>query len=84
MNNSLDLVSNFYNEYQATIKKENRNQALKLLKKMSDAKPGLMQSAKIQIRQELDGGLDIYMSNTSAFDPQTKIVISKFLNSIKT
>jgi hypothetical protein len=74
---------NFYNEYHAIIEPANRSKALGLLKKMSDAKPGLMQQAKITIKDEIDGGLDIFMSNTSAFDEPTKRVIFNFLNGIR-
>lgn len=74
---------NFYNEYHAIIEKENREKALLLLRKMSDAKPGLFQKAEIKIKDEIDGGLDIFMSNTSAFDPQTKTVIYNYLNGIR-
>lgn len=74
---------NFHNEYHAIIEKENRIKALTLLKKMSDAKPGLMQLAKIVIKDEIDGGLDIFISNSSAFDLPTKTVIFNYLNSIR-
>lgn len=74
---------NFYNEYHAYIEKENREKALTLLKKMSDAKPGLLQKAKIKIKQEIDGGLDIFIENTSAFDLPTKTVIFNYLNGIR-
>ena len=42
-----------------------------------------MQQAKITIKDEIDGGLDIFMSNTSAFDESTKRVIFNFFNSIR-
>lgn len=74
---------NFYNEYHAIIEPINRDKALGLLRKMSDSKPGLMQAAKIQVTDLIDGGLDIFMSNTSAFDDATKRIIFNFLNSIR-
>ena len=74
---------NFYNEYHAIIEPTNRSKALDLLRKMSDVKPGLMQQARINIKDEIDGSLDIFMSNTSAFDESTKRIIFNFLNSIR-
>ena len=74
---------NFYNEYHAIIEPTNRSKALDLLRKMSDAKPGLIQKAKIIIKDEIDGGLDIFISNTSVFDESTKRIIFNFLNSIR-
>lgn len=74
---------NFYNEYHAIIEPTNRSKALDLLRKMSDAKPGLMQQAKINIKDEIDGRLDIFIGNTSAFDKSTKRIIFNFLNFIQ-
>jgi hypothetical protein len=75
--------TNFHNEYFAIIEPVNRDKALGLLRKMSDAKPGLMQEAKVQVTDLIDGGLDIFISNTSAFDYPTKRIIFNYLNSIR-
>ena len=74
---------NYYNEYHVIIEPTNRSKALDILRKMSDAKPGLMQQAKITINDEIDGSLDIFISNTSAFDESTKRIIFNFLNYIR-
>jgi hypothetical protein len=74
---------NFHNEYYATIEKANRSRALTLINKMSSSKPGLLQEAKVEIRDLIDGGLEIYIGNTSAFDLQSKTVIFNYLNSIR-
>jgi hypothetical protein len=74
---------NFHNEYTAKINQSNRNKALGLFNKMSESKPGLMQSAKVKITDNTDGTLFIYIGNVSAFDSKTEIIIKNFLNSIR-
>ena len=74
---------NFYNEYEAEIDKENREKALHLFKKMTDAKPGLMQNAKVKIKDDIDGKVFISIDNMSAFETKTKEIILKFLNEMK-
>jgi len=73
---------NFHNEYDAVIQPEDREKALSLFKKMSLAKPGLIQSAEVSIKDEVDGSMYIFISNVSAFDKNTEIVIKKFLNQL--
>jgi hypothetical protein len=74
---------NFYNEYTANIKAENRERALALFNKMSDADPGLMQNCKVKIIDKIDGGLFIYIGNTSAFEKKVETVIKTYLNSLR-
>jgi hypothetical protein len=74
---------NFHNEYTANIKKDNRERALALFNKMSDADPGLMQNCKVKIVDRIDGGLFIYIGNTSAFEKKVEAVIKTYLNSLR-
>ena len=74
---------NFYNEYEAEINKEYRDKALHLFKKMADAKPGLMQNAKVNIKDDIDGKVFISIGNMSAFETKTREIILKFLNEMK-
>jgi hypothetical protein len=74
---------NFHNEYYVTIQSVDRLAVLALFKKMSDSKPGLFQDAKIRIKDNVKGTLDVYIGNMSAFDVTTKNVILKFLNTFK-
>ena len=74
---------NFHNEYYVTIQSVDRLTVLALFKKMSDSKPGLFQDAKIRIKDNVKGTLDVYIGNMSAFDVTTKNVILKFLNTFK-
>jgi hypothetical protein len=74
---------NFHNEYTAKIPASNREKALALFNKMSVANPGLSQEAKIKITDIIDGGLQIYIGNVSAFDKKTEYVIKTYLNSIR-
>lgn len=74
---------NFHNEYEAEISKENREKALSLFNKMSASKPGLMQKAEVKINDNLEGAVFISIGNMSAFDASTKLVILRFLNSLK-
>ena len=74
---------NFYNEYDALIDVSNREKALRLLKKISDSKPGLLQEAKFKLTDNTNGDVDIEFRNTSAFDYQTKRIIFNYLNSIR-
>lgn len=75
--------TNFHNEYEAEISKENREKALSLFKKMSSSKPGLLQEAKIKIDDNLEGAVFISIGNMSAFDESSRSVILRFLNSLK-
>jgi hypothetical protein len=74
---------NFHNEYDALIDVSNREKALRLLKKISDSKPGLLQEAKFKLTDKTNGDVDIEFRNTSAFDYQTKRIIFNYLNSIR-
>jgi len=74
---------NFYNEYQAEIPKEDRIRALSLFKKMSDAKPGLLQEAEVKIVDSADGSLLIFIKNISALDNKTANVIKNYINTIR-
>ena len=75
---------NFHNEYFASIPKENREKALTLLRKISAEKPEMYRDLKIQIKDEIEGGLEIFITNSSAMDLPTKRVVFNFLNSIRT
>lgn len=74
---------NFHNEYFALIDVTNREKALRLIKKISDEKPGLLQEAKFRFTDCINGDLRIQFDNTSAFDTDTKRVILIFINSIR-
>ena len=74
---------NFLNEFYITIPKKNREDALKLLKKMSDNLPGVMQKANMKIKDELEGGLVISITNTSEIPDKPLAIIKKYLYSIR-
>lgn len=74
---------NFANEYYAKIPKLNREKALSLFRKMKEVKPNLMAEARIEMKDLLEGDLEIFMFNTSAFEVSEKRVIFNFLNSIR-
>lgn len=74
---------NFLNEFYITIPKKHREDALKLLKKMSDNLPGVMQKANMKIKDELEGGLIISITNTSEIPDKPLAIIKKYLYSIR-
>jgi hypothetical protein len=74
---------NFHNQYEARIKPSDRSKALSLFNKMSESKPGLMQEAEVNIREDIDGSIFIFINNMSAFGETTTNVIKKFLNTMK-
>jgi hypothetical protein len=74
---------NFLNEFYITIPKKYREDALKLLKKMSDNLPGVMQKANMKIKDELEGGLVISITNTSEIPDKPLAIIKKYLYSIR-
>ena len=65
-----------------TIPKNNREDALKLLKKMSDHLPGVMQKANMKMKDEIEGGLVISITNTSEIPDKPLAIIKKYLYSI--
>ena len=73
---------NFLNEFYISIPKENRTDALFLLKKMSDNMPGVMQKACMKIKDEIQGGVVISMTNTSEVPDIPLAIIKKYLYSI--
>ena len=73
---------NFLNEFYITIPKENRSDALSLLKKMSDNMPGVMQKASMKIKDEIQGGIVISITNTSEIPDVPLAIIKKYLYSI--
>jgi hypothetical protein len=74
---------NFHNEYDVLIDVSNREKALHLLKKISDAKPGLLQEVKFKVKDLVNGDIEIEFKNTEAFDYPTKRVVFNYLNSIR-
>ena len=74
---------NFENEYDLTVEPGDKIQVLSLIKKITDNKPGLVQEAKLNIKETIQGGVYIYFGNTSAFDAPTLRVIKNFLNKFK-
>jgi hypothetical protein len=72
---------NFWNQYDCFVKQENREKAIKFLRKLQDEKPDLYKSADITVKQN---GTDLYMKidNMSAFDESTKKVVLRWFNSI--
>jgi hypothetical protein len=72
---------NFWNQYDCLVKEENREKAVKFLKKLQDEKPDLYKSAIITIRQT---GTDmaIKIDNMSAFDESTRKIVLRWFNSI--
>ena len=73
---------NFLNEFYISIPKENRSDALSLLKKMSDNMPGVMQKASMKIKGEIQGGIVISITNTSEIPDVPLAIIKKYLYSI--
>jgi hypothetical protein len=73
---------NFLNEFYITIPKENRSDALSLLKKMSDNLPGVMHKASMKIKDEIQGGIVISITNTSEIPDIPLAIIKKYLYSI--
>ena len=74
---------NFHNEIDFLIDITNREKALHLLKKISDAKPGLLQEVKFKVKDLVNGDIEIEFKNTEAFDYPTKRVVFNYLNSIR-
>ena len=74
---------NFENEYDLRVESEDKVKVLSLIKKISDNKPGLVQEAKLRIKEEIKGSVYVYFGNVSAFDDQTIRVIKNFLNQYK-
>ena len=73
---------NFWNEYYALVDVKNRDKVLAFTNKMSDAKPGLFQEAKFDLKDRLNGDIEVWIRNTSAFDYPTKCVIFKYFNAL--
>lgn len=74
---------NFENEYDLIVSTEDKIPVLSLIKKISDNKPGLVQEAKLKIKEDIKGGVYVYFGNTSAFDDSTLRVVKNFLNQYK-
>jgi|APGre2960657444_1045066.scaffolds.fasta_scaffold414168_1 hypothetical protein len=74
---------NFENEYDLTVSTEDKIPVLTLIKKITDNKPGLVQEAKLKIKEDVKGGVYVYFGNTSAFDDATLRIIKNFLNQYK-
>jgi hypothetical protein len=74
---------NFHNEIDFLIDVTNREKALHLLKKISDAKPGLLREVKFKVKDLVNGDIEIEFKNTEAFDYSTKRVVFNYLNSIR-
>ena len=74
---------NFYNEYYALVDVKDREKLISLTKKMSESKPGLLQESKFELKDRLNGDIEVWISNTSAFDYQTKRIVFNYLNSIR-
>ena len=72
---------NFWNQYDCLVKEENREKAIKFLKKLQDEKPDLYKFAIITIKQT---GTDmaIRIDNMSAFDESTRKIVLRWFNSI--
>lgn len=75
--------TNFHNQYEARIQPEDREKALSLFRKMSEARPGLMQEAEILIQDRVEGGVYILINNVSALGDSSTRVIKSYLNSLK-
>jgi len=73
---------NFHNEYYALVDVKDREKLLSLTKKMSESKPGLLQEAKVELKDRLNGDIEVWMSNTSAFDYSTKRIIFNYINAL--
>jgi len=73
---------NFYNEYYALVDVKDRNKILALTKKMSESKPGLLQESKFELKDRLNGDIEVWINNTDAFDYETKRIIFNFVNAL--
>ena len=73
---------NFYNEYYALVDVKDREKLISLTKKMSESKPGLLQESKFELKDRLNGDIEVWISNTSAFDYATKRIIFNFINEL--
>jgi len=73
---------NFYNEYYALIDVKDREKLISLTNKMSESKPGLLQESKFELKDRLNGDIEVWISNTAAFDYATKRIIFNFINAL--
>ena len=73
---------NFYNEYYALVDVKDREKLISLTKKMSESKPGLLQESKFELKDRLNGDIEVWISNTPAFDYATKRIIFNFINTL--
>ena len=73
---------NFWNEYYALVDVKDRNKILTLTKKMSESKPGLLQESKFELKDRLNGEIEVWIYKTDAFDYETKRIIFNFINAL--
>ena len=73
---------NFWNEYYALVDVKDRNKILTLTKKMSESKPGLLQESKFELKDRLNGDIEVWIYKTDAFDYETKRIIFNFINAL--
>ena len=73
---------NFWNEYYALVDVKDRNKILTLTKKMSESKPGLLQESKFELKDRLNGDVEVWIYKTDAFDYETKRIIFNFINAL--
>ena len=73
---------NFWNEYYALVDVKDRNKVLTLTKKMSESKPGLLQESKFELKDRLNGDIEVWIYKTDAFDYETKRIIFNFINAL--
>jgi hypothetical protein len=73
---------NAWNEYYALVDVKDREKILALTKKMSESKPGLLQQAKFELKDRLNGDIEVWINNTSAFDYSTKRIIFNYINAL--
>lgn len=73
---------NFHNEYYALVDVKDREKLLSLTKKMSESKPGLLQESKFELKDRLNGDIEVWIRKTDAFDYETKRIIFNFINAL--
>ena len=73
---------NFWNEYYALVDVKYRNKVLTLTKKMSESKPGLLQESKFELKDRLNGDIEVWIRKPDAFDYETKRIIFNFINAL--
>jgi hypothetical protein len=73
---------NCWNEYYALVDVKNRDKVLAFTNKMSESNSKLYQEAKFNLKDRINGDIEVRIDNTSAFDYPTKCVIFKYFNSL--